>query len=119
MESPVTESGASEAERVSCEGRASACASPGPAVSAPLGAARWKLLRQVRESPLTSPLPVATPLASLGRATRNYASLGGSESSFSFAGNGLRSAPLLHLSVPSKRRNPLGLGLGWGRGSQR
>lgn len=47
MESGVTEAEASEAECSSGEGPASGGPAPGPADSAPLGAARWKLLRQV------------------------------------------------------------------------
>lgn len=47
MESRVTEAGSDKAERASGEGRGSGGAVPGTAVSAPLGAARWKLLRQV------------------------------------------------------------------------
>ncbi|KAM7078779.1 LOW QUALITY PROTEIN: calmodulin-lysine N-methyltransferase [Molossus nigricans] len=47
MESRFKDAGASEAERASGEGRAGSSAAPRPAVSSPLGAARWKLLRQV------------------------------------------------------------------------
>lgn len=70
MESQITEAASGKAERASGEGPGSGGAVPGTAVSAPLGAARWKLLRQVRESLLISPLPRTTLLACTGRATR-------------------------------------------------
>lgn len=70
MESRVPDARASEAERASGEGTAGGGggggAAPGPAVSSRLGAARWKLLRQVRQSPPASPLHGAPPLAGSG-----------------------------------------------------
>ena len=97
MESRVLDAVASEAERAS-EGTTSGGAAPGHARSSSLGAARWKLLRQVRESPLASPPPLATPLSSPGSAgqllTRPH--------------NFVRS-PLRHLSVPPKGRIHVGL----------
>lgn len=47
MESRVPDARAGEAERASGEGAAGGGAAPGPAVPSRLGAARWKLLRQV------------------------------------------------------------------------
>lgn len=64
MESQVSDAAAGQTEQTAGEGQANSGAAPGPAASAPLGAARWKLLRQVRESSLNSLLPLATPLTS-------------------------------------------------------
>ncbi|XP_055255966.1 calmodulin-lysine N-methyltransferase isoform X3 [Moschus berezovskii] len=47
MESQVSDAAAGQAEQTAGEGQANSGAAPGPAASAPLGAARWKLLRQV------------------------------------------------------------------------
>ena len=107
MESQVSDAAAGQAEQTAGEGQANSGAAPGPAGSASLGAARWKLLRQVRESPLNSLLPLATPLASdlqllypwkLGEFPQN------------FTGSRLRSAPLVHLRVPPKREASGGIG---------
>ncbi|XP_006056882.1 calmodulin-lysine N-methyltransferase isoform X2 [Bubalus bubalis] len=47
MESQVSDAAAGQAEQTAGEGQANSGAAPGPAASASLGAARWKLLRQV------------------------------------------------------------------------
>ncbi|XP_069439516.1 calmodulin-lysine N-methyltransferase isoform X4 [Ovis canadensis] len=47
MESQVSDAAAGQAEQTAGEGQANSGAALGPAASAPLGAARWKLLRQV------------------------------------------------------------------------
>ncbi|XP_070235751.1 calmodulin-lysine N-methyltransferase isoform X2 [Bos mutus] len=47
MESQVSDAAAGQAEQTAGEGQANSGAAPGPAGSASLGAARWKLLRQV------------------------------------------------------------------------
>ncbi|XDC73089.1 hypothetical protein R6Z07F_004262 [Ovis aries] len=47
MESQVSDAAAGQAEQTAGEGQANSGAAPGPAALAPLGAARWKLLRQV------------------------------------------------------------------------
>ncbi|KAM7238950.1 hypothetical protein CapIbe_010470 [Capra ibex] len=47
MESQVSDAAAGQTEQTAGEGQANSGAAPGPAASAPLGAARWKLLRQV------------------------------------------------------------------------
>ncbi|MXQ90871.1 hypothetical protein E5288_WYG019512 [Bos mutus] len=46
MESQVSDAAAGQAEQTAGEGQANSGAAPGPAASASLGAARWKLLRQ-------------------------------------------------------------------------
>lgn len=106
MESQVSDAAAGQAEQTAGEGQTDSGAVRGPAASAPLGAARWKLLRQVRESLLNSLLPLATPLASdrflypwkLGEFPHN------------FTRSRLRSAPLVHLRVPPKREASGGIG---------
>ncbi|KAB0358704.1 hypothetical protein FD754_002860 [Muntiacus muntjak] len=47
MESQVSDAAAGQAEQTAGEGQTDSRAARGPAASAPLGAARWKLLRQV------------------------------------------------------------------------
>ncbi|DAA24730.1 calmodulin-lysine N-methyltransferase isoform X1 [Bos indicus] len=47
MESQVSDAAVGQAEQTAGEGQANSGAAPGPAASASLGAARWKLLRQV------------------------------------------------------------------------
>ncbi|XP_068840896.1 calmodulin-lysine N-methyltransferase [Capricornis sumatraensis] len=47
MESQVSDAAAGQAEQAAGEGQANSGAAPGPAASASLGAARWKLLRRV------------------------------------------------------------------------
>ncbi|XP_065783447.1 calmodulin-lysine N-methyltransferase isoform X1 [Muntiacus reevesi] len=47
MESQVSDAAAGQAEQTAGEGQTDSGPAPGPAASAPLGAARWKLLRQV------------------------------------------------------------------------
>ncbi|KAM9722353.1 calmodulin-lysine N-methyltransferase isoform 1-T1 [Dama dama] len=47
MESQVSDAAAGQAEQTAGEGQTDSGAARGPAASAPLGAARWKLLRQV------------------------------------------------------------------------
>nr|XP_020770339.1 calmodulin-lysine N-methyltransferase isoform X1 [Odocoileus virginianus texanus] len=47
MESQISDAAAGQAEQTAGEGQTDSGAAPGPAASAPLGAARWKLLRQV------------------------------------------------------------------------
>lgn len=81
MEPRVTDAEAGQVESAKNENPARGSAARGPVVAAPLAAARWKLLRQVRDSPQDSPLPLATPLADTLQATRSYSLLSSSGSS--------------------------------------
>lgn len=100
MEPRVPDAGAGEAERASGAGPAGGSAAPGPAVASSPGAARWRLLRQVRRSP--QPPRGAGPRPSLGRAGRGQVF-----SPRRVVGSHLRSVSWRPLRVPSGAGSPV------------
>lgn len=101
MESQVAAAGAGETEAEADKGSMIGSARQESLVSAPKGAVRWKLLRQVRASirhPCLWPLP-----SQVAGARPRLAVLYSLALTSPFATSQARSAPLLHLHCPTKK----------------